>query len=116
MTGRPSLRFAARACLGLAVLMLPISAPVAADDAPSAARVTIKDFMFSPQTLTVHAGATVIWTNQDSEPHSVISDAGLFRSGAMDTGEAFSYRFTQAGTYRFSCSLHPMMVGSIVVE
>ena len=83
---------------------------------PSATVVIAKDFMFSPNTLTITAGSTVTWTNHDEEPHTVVSDTGAFRSGAMDTNESFSFEFDKPGTYRFICSIHPQMVGTIVVQ
>ncbi len=79
-------------------------------------QVLIKDFMFVPTTLTVKAGTTVTWANKDEEPHTVFSDSGLFRSNAMDTGEAFSFKFDKPGTYHFLCTIHPRMVGTIIVE
>ena len=82
----------------------------------SSTRVVIKDFMFAPVALTVKAGSVVSWTNQDNEPHTVASDAGVFRSRALDTNESFSFKFDQPGTYRFLCSIHPYMVGTITVE
>jgi plastocyanin len=78
--------------------------------------VAIKNFMFSPATLTVPAGSTVTWSNLDQEPHTVVSDTGLFRSGAMDTSESFSFKFDKPGTYHFTCSIHPQMVGTVVVQ
>ena len=78
--------------------------------------VMAKDFMFAPTALTVAAGSTVTWTNRDEEPHSVVSESGVFRSGALDTNESFSFRFDKAGTYRYTCSIHPRMVGTIVVR
>jgi plastocyanin len=79
-------------------------------------QVVIKDFMFMPATLTVKAGTTVTWANKDEEPHTVFSDSGLFRSGAIDTGEVFSFKFDKPGTYHFLCTIHPRMVGTVVVE
>jgi plastocyanin len=85
--------------------------------APDPATVVVaKDFMFTPASLTVKAGATVTWTNRDDEPHTVVSDTGLFRSGAIDTNESFSFRFDKPGTYHFTCTIHPRMVGTIVVQ
>jgi plastocyanin len=78
--------------------------------------VLARDFMFAPVALRVTAGSTVTWTNKDDEPHTVVSDTGLFRSGAMDTNESFSYRFDKPGTYHYACSIHPRMIGTIVVE
>lgn len=90
-------------------------APVQAGS-PSTPQILIKDFMFSPMSLTVKAGTTVAWANKDDEPHTVVSDTGLFRSGAVDTDESFSFKFDQPGTYHFTCSIHPRMVGTIVVQ
>lgn len=101
--------------LALLLSIAPGPALLAAD-AAAAGTVTIKDFMFSPATVTIQAGATVIWTNKDNEPHTVVSDSGLFRSGAIDTDESYSFRFDKPGTYHFACSIHPMMVGTVVVQ
>ena len=95
---------------------------VAAASGPSLAassespKIVIKDFVFTPMSLKVTAGSTVTWANMDDEPHTVVSDIGLFRSGALDTGESFSYKFDAPGTYHFTCSIHPRMVGTIVVQ
>jgi plastocyanin len=84
--------------------------------ATDSTKVLVKDFMFSPTTSTVKTGSTVTWTNLDDEPHAVLSDTGLFRSGAMDTNESFSFKFDKPGTYHFTCSIHPRMVGTIIVQ
>lgn len=85
---------------------------------PTARNETIEltDFMFSPAALTVPVGTTVSWKNLDEEPHTVISVDGLFRSGALDKDEAFRFTFSSAGTFRYVCSIHPKMVGTIVVN
>lgn len=83
---------------------------------PDPTKIVVKDFMFVPMSLTVKAGSTVTWTNLDDEPHTVGSDTGLFRSGAMDTNESFSFKFDKPGTYHFTCSIHPRMAGTIVVQ
>jgi plastocyanin len=78
--------------------------------------VIARDFMFAPMTISIKAGTTVTWKNTDDEPHTVVSDTGLFRSGALDTNETFSFRFGTPGTYRYTCSIHPRMTGTIVVQ
>jgi plastocyanin len=83
---------------------------------PQATQVVIKNFDFSPMSLTVAAGSTVTWANMDDEPHTVVSDSGLFRSGAIDTHERFAFKFDTPGTYHFTCSIHPRMVGTIIVQ
>lgn len=78
------------------------------------AAVTIKSFAFSPATLTVKAGTTVTWTNQDSATHDVKGDA--FASEPLSQGETFSFTFDKAGSYDYICSFHPSMTGKIIVE
>ena len=97
------------------IAMLCLSAPSFAVSGEPA-KIVIKDFMFTPMSLTVTAGSMVIWANKDDEPHTIVSDTGLFRSGALDTDESFSFKFDKPGTYHFTCSIHPRMVGLIVVQ
>ena len=78
--------------------------------------IVVKNFMFQPTSLTVKAGSTVTWTNMDEEPHTVVSSSGLFRSNGLDTKDSFSFKFDKAGTYTFVCSIHPQMVGKIIVQ
>jgi plastocyanin len=78
--------------------------------------IEVRDFMFMPTTITVNTGDQVTWVNKDDEPHTVVSDTGIFRSGAMDTDETFSFKFDKPGTYHFTCSIHPRMVGTVVVK
>ncbi|HUO20820.1 MAG TPA: cupredoxin family copper-binding protein [Steroidobacteraceae bacterium] len=94
----------------------PAQTAAPAHTAAAAGVVFAHDFMFAPLTVTVAAGTTVTWTNRDAEPHTVVSDTGLFRSGALDTNESFSFRFDAPGTYHYACSIHPRMVGTIVVR
>jgi plastocyanin len=84
--------------------------------AVDANRIVVKDFMFAPNSVAVGVGSTVTWTNLDDEPHTVVSDAGLFKSGGLDTNESFEYQFNAPGIYHFTCSIHPRMVGTVVVR
>jgi plastocyanin len=81
-------------------------------------RVTIDNFSFNPARITVAAGSKVIWTNRDDIPHTVTdaADPKAFRSSPLDTGDAFSHVFSTPGTYRYFCSLHPHMQGTVVVK
>ena len=90
---------------------------VAATTAHAAdAGVAIDNFTFGPQELHVKAGTTVTWTNRDDIPHTVTSTTLAFRSKALDTDDKFSFTFTTPGSYKYFCSLHPHMTGTIVVE
>ena len=77
--------------------------------------VKIDNFTFGPQKLTVKAGDTVTWINEDDIPHTVVS-TGRFRSKALDTDGTYSFTFTTPGTYQYFCGLHSHMQGTIVVE
>ncbi len=81
-----------------------------------AGTLKIDNFSFGPQTLTVSVGTTVVWTNRDDIPHTVVSTEGVFKSKVRDTDEMFSYTFTKAGTYPYFCSVHPKMTGKVVVQ
>ena len=108
---RPLLAAAGAVLLGWGGLRGPLIAQTV-----DPTRIVVKDFMFQPTSLTVKAGSTVTWTNMDEEPHTVVSTGGVFRSNALDTKDSFSFKFDQPGTYRFVCSIHPQMVGTIVVK
>ena len=95
------------------------SAPVGppATDASQAANViTISNFAFVPASLTVPVGATVTWTNKDEEPHNVISsDGSTFHSPGLGTGATYTFTFPAAGTFDYTCGIHPFMHGTVVV-
>jgi len=82
----------------------------------SATEVRVDNFSFGPETLTVPVNSTVTWINKDDVPHVIASNDGLFKSKALDTDDKYSYTFTKAGTYGYYCSVHPKMVGKIVVQ
>jgi len=95
----------------------PAGHPAAPPVAPAAAKVTIGNFTFGPQTLTVKVGTTVTWTNDDDIPHTVVSDdRTAFKSKVLDTGQSFSFTFAKPGAFGYFCSLHPHMTGKVVVQ
>ena len=77
--------------------------------------IVIKKFMFTPMDVAVPAGTKVTWENEDGEPHTVVSLTGDFRSQALDERDKFSHQFSAPGTYKYICSIHPKMVGTITV-
>jgi plastocyanin len=95
-----------------AVLLLVAAIPAWAGNV----EVKIDNFTFNPQQVTVKAGTIVTWTNHDDIPHIVVSQTPLFKSNALDTEDTFSFTFTTPGSYPYFCSLHPHMIGSVVVE
>ena len=78
--------------------------------------VTIDHHAFAPGAQTIAVGTTVTWKNVDDTPHTVTDKNGGFRSAGLDTGDSFSHTFTTPGDYTYFCSLHPFMVGKIVVK
>jgi amicyanin len=100
-----------------ATMLAAVVLPGWADTATQASAVSIDNFTFGPQTLTVKAGTTVTWTNKDDIPHGVAWVNDIFtRSKAMDTDDSSSFKFTTPGTYQYFCYVHPFMKGTIVVE
>ena len=93
----------------VATMLLPVSMARAEDTA-----VHIDNFSFNPAQLDIKVGTTVTWTNRDDIPHTVVCPS-KFRSKPMDTDGTFSFTFTEAGEYKYFCSLHPHMTGSIKV-
>jgi len=103
--------------LALVLLATAVAAPLAMRRAHAAdATVKITEFTFSPLALTVKAGTTVTWTNEDDIPHTVDATTRAFKSGVLDSDQKFSFTFTTPGTYKYFCALHPHMTGAIVVE
>ena len=86
------------------------------DAAAKAVTIKIDNFAFAPPDLTIAAGTTVTWKNDDGEVHKVQDDHKGFSSAALDTDDSFSHTFVTPGLYHYFCSIHPYMVGKIVVK
>jgi len=104
--------------LPLALAMVVVLHPTRAksEDKASPLEVRVDNFTFGPDALTVPVNSTVTWVNKDDLPHVIASADGVFKSKALDTDDKYSYTFTKAGTYAYFCSIHPKMVGKIVVQ
>jgi plastocyanin len=82
---------------------------------PSA--VKIVDYAYAPPEMTVAAGSTVKFTNQDSTAHTVTSKgSGAFDSGTIEPGKTGEITLDKAGTYSYYCVFHPFMKGTVTVE
>ncbi|KXU90206.1 hypothetical protein CR51_32965 [Caballeronia megalochromosomata] len=86
---------------------------VALANAPT---ISIDNFAFSQPTITVPAGTKVTWVNHDDMLHTVTDEGKSFKSDPLDSGESFSHVFDKPGTYKYFCSLHPHMTGTVVVQ
>lgn len=85
--------------------------------------VTIKDFLYQPETMQVTAGTVLTWVNRDLDPHVLASgmprsrDAGRdFESPLLARGDSFVVRFARPGIYWYFCRAHPWMTGAVVVS
>ena len=78
--------------------------------------VTIANFAFSPGSTTVAVGDTVTWSNEDTTGHTATAGDGTFDTGTIAPGTTASVTFAKAGTFAFTCTIHPTMTGTIVVE
>ncbi|GLZ33133.1 copper-binding protein [Lentzea sp. NBRC 105346] len=90
----------------------------AQQQAAASKSVEIMNYAYSPASLTIAAGDTVVWTNHDSAPHNVVVSDGpeKFTSPTLQQGQTFSYTFSKAGTYSYYCSVHPDMKASVTVS
>ena len=83
---------------------------------PTTHYINIQGYAFSPSSITINVGDTIVWTNYDSASHTVTSNDGTFDSGSITNGNTFSFTFTSAGTFDYYCAPHPGMTGSVTVQ
>lgn len=98
------------------VLTAIVRAPAPAAAAMTSATIEIDNMTFSPSSLTVKKGTTVVWKNFDSVPHTSTSDTGLWDSGNIPPNGTFSGRASKRGTFPYHCKLHPSMQATIIVK
>jgi len=77
--------------------------------------IEIRGFSFQPASITVPAGTTIAWINQDGSKHTVTSNSGTFESGYLGAGGEFVFTFKEAGAYPYHCQMHSSEKGEIVV-
>ena len=97
--------------IGLGVIVVAERAP--RRPAPRAATVSIKNFAFSPKTLTVKAGAKVTVKNKDGTTHTFTADKGAFDTGDIDGGSSAKVTVKKPGTYAYHCNIHSSMHGTL---
>ena len=105
-----SMTLGRRAAPAMALLWLLVQPALAAE-----VKVGIDNFAFTPATVTIKPGDTIVFENHDDIPHLVVDSAGKFRSKALDTNDKFSMTFDKPGEVAYFCGLHPQMKGKIVV-
>ena len=97
------------------VLMIAPAAHAQEAAAIAEATVTIDNFAFTPEVLTVKPGTRVTFINRDDIPHSIVAVAKAFRSRAFDTDGTYQFTFQNAGEFAYFCGLHPHMKGKVIV-
>jgi plastocyanin len=86
-------------------------------EANSSFAIEIADFQFGPANAVVPAGTEVVWLNNDTDVHSIVSTGDLFASSdTFDPGQSYAVTFTEPGTYAYTCGVHPFMEGTVTVE
>lgn len=79
--------------------------------------VTIENFAFGPENLTISVGDTITWTNDEAGVgHTTASDDGIWASDLLNPGDTFELTFSEAGTFTYFCSIHPSMTATITVN
>jgi len=78
--------------------------------------IKIDNFTFTPPEVTVSAGTSITWVNNDDIPHTVAATNKEFKSKPLDTEEKFSFVFSAPGSYDYFCSLHPHMKARVIVK
>lgn len=93
------------------------SAPVRAQGGKTVVVEAVDGNEFSPATVTINVGDTVVWRNADPDtPHNSVSNDDVWDSGNLDPGDEFSFTFEETGTFEYVCTYHDGMDGTIVVE
>lgn len=95
----------------------PAAAPP--PDEPPSITVHLTENRFRPARITIAAGTSVVWQNDEADPtveHNVIARDYRWASDNFLPGESFARLFDTPGTYRYFCDLHGGMVGQVVVE
>lgn len=76
--------------------------------------ISLQGFAFNPSSITINKGDIVIWTNKDSAPHTI--SGSVISSSTFNKGQTFSFKFNNAGTFNYICSIHPSMKGTVIVK
>jgi plastocyanin len=84
--------------------------------AGAGANVEMKNIQFVPASITVKAGQTINWKNNDAVAHTVTATGGAkFDSGTVNAGGTYKFVPTKAGTIQYMCTIHPNQKGTITV-
>jgi amicyanin len=80
------------------------------------AQVVISDYKYAPDAITIKAGESVTWTNEDSVRHNAAADDNAFEGPLLSKGESYTFTFDAPGSYPYHCTPHPFMKATVTVE
>jgi plastocyanin len=99
-----------------ATTQAPAGTETAATESGGTVDIDMKNIRFAPESQTVAVGQKVVWTNQDTVDHNVVAEDGAdFKSENFGKGGTYSFTPTEAGTIKYTCTLHPGMDGTLTV-
>jgi YVTN family beta-propeller protein len=79
-------------------------------------KISIAGFAFGPQSVTIHVGDSITWSNDDGASHTVTFKDGSAGAKSLAPGQTFTRVFDKPGTYDYFCSFHPYMTGKVIVS
>jgi plastocyanin len=102
--------------VGVALLAVVTVAERAVSSESATHTVTMENVGFNPDQLTVKRGDRVVWINKDLFPHTVTADGKAFDSGNVPVDKSWTYLAAAPGRYTYTCSYHPGMKGTLIVQ
>ncbi len=102
--------------VGNAPRKIAVQGPAKVSAAGSAAHVAINNFVFEPAQISISAGQSVVWSNDDGAPHGVQFKDGTPGQELMLPGQTYRHAFATPGTYDYACSVHPYMTARVTVR
>jgi plastocyanin len=104
------------AAAALTLLLCSTGSAAATPAKPVRHAVTIDSTLYQPQTITVAAGDSIVWTNKDPFPHTITSKTGGFDSKQIDAGKSWTFTARKKGSFPYVCTFHPTMTGTLKVR
>ena len=98
-----------------ALVILPLCIGATPVWAAETETVTIDNFSFKPNVITVKPGTHIIFKNQDDLPHTVVIPDMKVSSSMLDTDGSYEADFEKPGEFKYFCGIHPMMTGKVIV-
>jgi plastocyanin len=111
------LPIAALATIGILALAGATAPSRPADPIPQRHVVEIRGMAFHPEVLEVRRGDTVVWINRDIVPHTATANRKSgWNTGPLLQGQSGQYVASHRGEDPYFCTLHPVMLGKLIVR